>query len=209
MRFLVNICLAVLAGLGISQVSETLTQTPAFNADLRVANVYGEDSVLLVEAMYDYPEYLLQVAASYVRADLLPSADTEVAGEYASIETATARAERAVVLLEEAVTLDPANAMTWEMLAWARLMTGDAEAARAHLARSWERAPNNRGLAETRLSLVTALFDPGLGDLSIRPTALELERIRNDFAIIEARSRADGQFFAEGLGPLLLAQNGG
>ena len=140
---------------GGTMVFSTLANTPAFNQNLRKTDVFGREQVELTSSMYDYPDYLLQVATTYVRADLLPSEATEGPGEYASTEVAMARASRAVDLLAESVALAPADALAWDQLAWSLAMTADFTGAREALRQSWKLAPYNaqRALSGLILSL--------------------------------------------------------
>ena len=157
-RVTTSVCLGLMLVLSFRMISETLSKTPAFNANLRVENAFGTEQVLLVQAMYDYPDYLLQTGSSFVSADLLPTAETEGFDDYASTETAISRAMSAVILLEQSAKMDPGNALVWESLAWAYAMTGDNQAARQALGNSWARAPYDVQLADLRLALVDALF---------------------------------------------------
>jgi hypothetical protein len=117
-RVLANIILLAILVLSAKTVSENISNTPAFNASLRAPNVFGDEQSVLSRSMYNYPDYLLQIGTSFLRADLLPSSDTEAMGEYASTELAMARAVLAVEVLETSVSLDPGNALAWLFDGW-------------------------------------------------------------------------------------------
>ena len=194
---------------GAGTVFTTLANTPAFNEDLRKTDVFGREQVALTPSMYDYPDYLLQVATTYVRADLLPSGATEAQDEYASTELAMARASRAIDLLAESIALDPANALTWEQLAWSLVMSGDTPNAKKALRQSWRLAPYNTQMAPLRLDLAFVLFsgeglrDSRENDLTLKATKNDIFAIIRDLETLRVHSPSDHTFYSQSLEDLL------
>lgn len=199
-RTVVTLGLAFVLIMAVSTISETLSKSPAFNSTLRVENVYGSEQVPIVQSMYDYSDYLLQVGSSFTRADLLPTETTEGFDEFASIEVAIERSFQAVQVLEQSALIDPANALVWESLAWAYSMAGEAEAAQVALQHSWELAPYNVQLANLRLTLSAGLFiDEEIPELALNPSDEDRAAIARDLITIRELSPTDHEFHLENL----------
>lgn len=159
-RILTNLGLLTGTAIGAFALGQVIVTSPAFNTELRRDNAFGDFVLLLGRDMYDRPAYLYQQAASFVRADLVAMGTGEDEDVVASPELAEARAEQAVALARESLSMDPGNAGAWMVLAWAHLMTGDPEASRAAMAASRRLAPYNFVLSEERVTLSLTLFDP-------------------------------------------------
>jgi len=161
-RVLTNLSLVALLAVGGTSVAQVIRSAPAFNAELRQANAFGDVTVLLGSEMYDRPAYLYQQAASFIFADLVPTFDAGNVPRLATPEEAIARAAQGVALIEESLAIDPGNAGGWNVLAWSQLMRGDFIAARAALQTSWALAPYSLAFAPERIEMALTLFDPDL-----------------------------------------------
>lgn len=157
---LTNIGLVAVFALGASALGQVVINAPAFNAELRRDNAFGDTLVLFGRDMYDHPAYLYQQAASYVHADLVTLDAGETGSSVASLEVGIARAGTAIALLQESLSMDPGNAGAWTVLAWGHLMSGKTGPAMDALSRSWQLAPYNIALAEERLALGLTLLNP-------------------------------------------------
>lgn len=160
MRILMLILL-VMSG---ASIWGTLAKTPAFNPNALGDTVVGNGRVPLSESMYDPGEYAFQRGFGYLMADALISSETESRDELAADELAIQRAQMAQTAIEKAIRLDPGNGNAWAALSWAFMLQGEGEKAAEALRVSWEIAPYNRTMAETRISLVGVLSDPDISD---------------------------------------------
>jgi len=160
-RFLITTSTVAILLVGGGSVLTLAANAPAFNAELRRGNVFDQPILAVGADMYDRASYLMQQAASYIRADLLPYAD-DPDRLTAPVEVVAERGTQAVALMDESLSLNPGNAHAWAVMAWAQLYSGDTEAALESLQASWMLAPYNYGLAPERLDLVLVLFDPTL-----------------------------------------------
>lgn len=204
-RFLLTSALVVTMVGSITALNSVLSSVPAFNSHLRVENVYLTEQAPIPVFMYDHADYLLQTGFSFVRADILPTAETEGLGESADIETAFERGLTAVQLIETSVSLDPANALAWDALAWAYMMTGEIEAAHVALTQSWSLAPFNRALAGSRLTLSAALFiDEELPELALTLTDDDRLSITRDLLTIRSANPKQLDFYSQNLAALNL-----
>ena len=149
------LALVILGGAALIQVVRT---APAFNADLRANNAFGETALLLGRDMYDQSAYLYQQAASFVRADLVTAYDADGATQIASVELTVQRAQQAALMLNESLAHDPGHAGAWTLLAWAHLFSGESAQARQALNISWQLAPYSYVLSEERIALSLVLF---------------------------------------------------
>lgn len=136
---------------------KTLGATPAFNPALMSETVVGQGHTGMARAMYDKGYYDFQRGYAFLMAETLISGALEGPEEVASPEVLRTRAERGQEALRSAVSLDPGNALAWAYLAWSHARLGDGAGARAALAVSWEIAPYNRTLADTRTNLAGLL----------------------------------------------------
>lgn len=178
-----TLCFTALIGLGGAALVGVVSSAPAFNADLRQGNAFGETALLSGQDMYDRSAYLYQQAASFVRADLVALRDESGAPVIASAEEAAARARKAAVMVHESLQGDPGNAGAWTVLAWAHLMSGEANQARAALAVSWELAPYSYVLSEERIALSLALFDP-----AIHSAPPDLSKVEHDGLVRDSQT---------------------
>lgn len=161
-RILTNLGLLGGAAIGAVALVQVITSSPAFNNALRQDNAFGDMTLLLGRDMYDRSAYLYQQAASFVRADLITLGTGAIEDEMviASPEQAEARAQQALVLIDESLSLDPGNAGAWMVAAWAHLMTGNSEETRAAMGVSRQLAPFDFIISEERISMSLTLFDP-------------------------------------------------
>lgn len=202
-RFLLSSALVITMGGSVVALNSVLSSVPAFNGHLRVENVYGSEQAPVPVFMYDHADYLLQTGYSFVRADILPSAETEALGESADIDTALERGLAAVSLIEASVSLDPGNALAWEALAWAYMMTGEIEAAHVALTHSWTLAPINRALAGSRLSLAAGLFiDEELPELALSMNEKDRASMMHDLTTVSRFDTRNTDFYLDILAPL-------
>lgn len=197
----------LLAGAGGTVMVDTLATSPAFNLELRQQNVYGLDVLQYSAPMYEESAYLFQIGMSYLRADLVTSAATGSASDYAPSEVALERAEAAAVLFERSLALAPSNAHVWTSLAWARTLTGDVDGARAAVNRSWDLAPHNPQLAARRLSLAEALFAWDIPRLQILPNDQEIMALSRDLKVLEQSDPSTYKFYAQRLPEALTIQS--
>ncbi|MCB1335638.1 MAG: tetratricopeptide repeat protein [Roseivivax sp.] len=174
---------------GVYAAAGVISNAPAFNTDLRRDTVYGDWRTGYSADMYDEGAYLFQLGYGRVMADVLFSEDTEAIGEMADLDTAIRRAQEAVALLEESLSLDPGNAHAWANLAWAASMSGDAALAEKALRASWELAPNHLSLAARRMTLVAALTGPEELE-PFQPGPADIARMRVDYALLQQRDTA-------------------
>lgn len=161
-RILTNISLLAGFALGTTALAQVIISAPAFNAELRQGNAFGETALLLGRDMYDRPAYLYQQAASFVRADLVALGTSGDDVLVASPELAEQRALQAVALARESLSMAPGNTGAWMVLAWAQLLSGEPSAARTSLNISWRLAPYSYVLSEERISISMTLFDSSL-----------------------------------------------
>ncbi len=175
--------LALLVTGGVTVLS-TLSETPAFNANLRQSNIFGQDVLRFSAPMYAQSAYLFQIGTSYLRADLVLSAQTGGASDYASSEVALSRAETAADLFKKSLALAPAEAHVWSSLAWAYTLSGDADSARIALKNSWDLAPHNRQLADWRVGLADALYFPDIPEIKIDLSEAEQVALMRDLEIL-------------------------
>ena len=157
---------------------------------------------MATDAMYDLGSYNFQRGFGYLMADVLISGETESRSELASGDLATERARRAQAAIEEAVHSDPGNAHAWAALGWAFLRQGEAERAVDALHVSWEIAPYNRALADTRLSLVGVLSNPDVSDDALLET--NKDGILRDAAVLKQYDKRTYDFYSE-ISPHLFA----
>jgi len=183
MRFLM-LMLLLFAGASIWQ---TLHRTPAFNPQLIADTVIGDGRILEGTAMYDPGAYAFQRGYGFLIADSLISPDPQESDQAASIARAADRARLAVEALELAVSLDPGNAHAWASLAWAHARLGNDLEAMEALHVSWEIAPHNMALADTRLNLVGVLTDPEIG--FAEPTEAERVSMARDMEVLSLFDR--------------------
>ena len=163
---------------------------PAFNADLRRANVFDQPVLAVGRDMYDRSSYLMQQAVSFIRADLLPYQD-DPDRLTAPVEVVAERGARAAELMRESLALNPGNAQGWAVMAWAQLYAGDTEAARTALRASWRLAPHNRSLSAERIDLALVLLDPLTEDLPDLPSDADRAAILRDLETLRRTARAD------------------
>lgn len=185
MRLVGLVTISLLAAGGYS-AANIVSGTPAFNTELRQSTVYGDWRTGFSADMYDQGAYLFQLGYGRVMADLLFSEDTEAIGEIADIETAFARVDEAVVLLQDSLAVDPANAHAWATLAWAATMASDIDLAEQALTNSWDLAPFNIQLANRRMSLVATLTGPDELE-PIQLTDAQVVAVRRDLTLLQAR----------------------
>lgn len=159
----------------------TLGSTPAFNPRLLSETIVGDSRTAISEVMYDPGAYHYQRGYGFLMADTIISADTEAEGEIAAPEVAQERATKAAEALQTAVSLDPGNAHAWAALAWARARLGDRKGSADALRVSWQVAPNNRVLAETRVNLAGLLSYPGI---ATGLTDSDYAAISNDMSVL-------------------------
>ena len=195
MRLVGLVTVTLLAAGGYS-AAKIVSGTPAFSTALRQDTVYGDWRTGYSADMYDQGSYLFQLGHGRVMADLLFSEDTETIGEIADAETAFARAEEAVDLLQQSLALDPANAHAWATLALAATMISDLDLAREALANSWALAPYNTQLADRRLSLVSTLTSPEDPEPLVLSEA-ERAAVARDLALLIQRDRAAVEDYLE------------
>jgi hypothetical protein len=160
----------------------TLSKTPAFNPRLIADTVIGDGRIIENAAMYDPGTYAFQRGYGFLISDALVSSDTVERDEVASAELAADRARLADEAFELAVSLDPGNAYAWATLAWARARLGNNSSAMVALRVSWEIAPNNSVLADTRLNLAGLLTNPEIG--FIEPTEVDRAAMAQDMEVL-------------------------
>jgi len=198
-RKTISLICIVLLGLSVANFFLTFRGSPAFNKSVRQEGLFGDWRVGIGAAHYDRPAYLFRLGYEYLNADATASGVTESRNELASAETALERAEKAVALFEESLSLDPANAHAWAALAWAHAMTGNIPSARAAMLASWELAPFNKALSIDRLTFMDMLTGPmreqqeiGLSKEELAHTHQDIESARRyrkgELAAILARS---------------------
>jgi len=148
---------------------QTLGPTPAFNPSAVAETVVGNGRVAVTEAMYDPAAYAFQRGYGFLMADSLISGETESRDEIALENTAFERAVKAQIAIEEALRGAPGHAHAWAALAWAYARQGDDARALAALSVSWNIAPYNRALAETRLGLLGVLTEIDIEEPNLLP----------------------------------------
>lgn len=163
---------------------QTLAQTPAFSSKLRADTVEGSWRINEAASMYDTGAYNFQRGYGFLMADVvLPDIETAIGENNEQAELATARLTMARTALDDAIKSDPGNAHAWLAIAWTEARLGETNLARAALKTSWELAPNNLQLAESRIELAALIFDK-LSDLG-EPTAQETAAVRKDLSVLE------------------------
>ena len=170
MRFLMLILLIFSGG----SIWQTLKQTPAFNPGLLAETVVEGGRVFSNRAMYDPGTYAFQRGYGFLMA--------AVSKEVKTSEAAAEHTRLAVEALEIATIQDPGNAHAWAALAWAHAFLGDEIGAYDALRVSWQIAPNNKPLADTRLNLVGLLTDPEI-ELT-EPNKTDRAAIRQDIEVL-------------------------
>lgn len=152
----------------VSAVLKSLRVAPAVSVDWlqasAAASAYPSGS-----ALYDVPAYLMALAEGH----LARAFDTRDA----------ASAEKASALLEQAISVAPADAYLWTALAWTRLALERPEEALDALDQSWRLAPHNVTLGGERVLVAQAL---GLFD-----TASADHRLLADWAVLAQYGRLD------------------
>ena len=136
---------------------KTLGATPAFNPALVSETVVGQGHTGMVRAMYDKGYYDYQRGYAFLMAETLISGETEGRNEVAPRHVLWSRAAKGRAALSSAVAQDPGNAHAWAQLAWSHARLGDRNGAWRALVVSWDVAPFNRTLADTRLNLAGLL----------------------------------------------------
>ncbi|MFD1510408.1 hypothetical protein [Lacimonas salitolerans] len=198
-RFLITTSTVAILLVGGGSVLTLAANAPAFNAELRRGNVFDQPILAVGADMYDRASYLMQQAASYIRADLLPYAD-DPDRLTAPVEVVAERGSQAVALMDESLSLNPGNAHAWAVMASARIYSGDIEGARDALRTSWELAPHNFSLAPERLDLALVLFDPLTDDVDDILTDADRAAMRRDLDTVIRHHRAeDVGFYREEL----------
>ncbi|MFK7880684.1 hypothetical protein [Roseobacter sp.] len=173
----------------------TLSNVPAFDADLRKPTIFGDWRVATNSAMYDKATYAFQRGYGFLAADALVSSETEAGDEIATIEMAEKRARAAVDALEESIDSDPGNAHAWASLAWGHARLGADEIALTSLRNSWELAPYNRVLAATRVNLVSIVTTPELAN--IRLSEQDIQAVKRDFSTLRRFDHETFEFYTD------------
>ncbi len=191
----VNILVLLLA---LASIRMALGNTPAFNPTLRTDSVLGDWRLVLNTALYDLGEYEFQRGFGYVEAGtLFAPAETSTSDRQAMLELEMQRQDIATQALTTAVTLDPANAHAWASLAWVRSLSGDDAAAMSALRTSWDLAPFNVDLADTRLNLAGLLVssNDGIEHVSEDDQAF----IINDIWVLNRFDRSTHNYYQQSL----------
>lgn len=158
-RLMISLSKLALLAVGLGATSALVTTAPAFNAEARVGNVFDQSILPLSSDMYDLPDYQMQQAVSFIRADLI-GVGLEDGQAAAPVELAMDRARQAVALMEDSLARDPGSAPGWATMAWAQLYSGRTDAALTALRHAWALAPYSYALAQERIDLALVLFDP-------------------------------------------------
>lgn len=174
------ICILVGAA-GALNLLTLFSEIPAFHQPSRREGVYGDWRVAFNIALYDRAEYLYALASDYIATDTISSSATEESNEIASLETVFKRADRAVELFEESISLNPSDAYTWAGLAWAYSLQGELSSAREAMMNSWNQAPNNSALSHIRLEFMEMLLGTGEELLEAPISAKEYAAMQQDF----------------------------
>ncbi|KPQ20572.1 MAG: Tetratricopeptide repeat-containing protein [Rhodobacteraceae bacterium HLUCCA24] len=168
--------------LGIVAFRAMVAQAPAFDEELQVEGITGDTRLANRAAMYDEGSYLFQIGYGYVMSDALSFAGIEAPDELATAAVARARFQRAKSLLEESLSVDPANAHAWMSYAQSLASTGDIEGAARAMETSWQLAPTTHRLSVPRLTMIN-LVRQSTG----ASTAYE-DIVRSDTAALEYHS---------------------
>lgn len=160
----------------------TLNQTPAFNPQHIAETAIGDGRIIDNAAMYDPGTYAFQRGYGFLVAEAVISPETEAGEENVSSNQSDDRARLAVEALEISLDLDPGNAHAWAALAWARARLGDDTGTMDALRVSWQIAPYNRDLADSRLNLAGLLTDPEIG--ITEPTEADRAAIARDLEVL-------------------------
>lgn len=170
MRFLMLLLLISSGG----SIWLTLKQVPAFNTGLLAETVVGGGRVLANRAMYDPGTYAFERGYEFLMASTSNAVEAS--------EAAAERVHLAVEALDIATLQDPGNAYAWSALAWGHALLGDDIGAYEALRVSWQIAPNNKALADTRLNLAGLLTDPKI-ELT-EPNKSDKAAIRRDMEVL-------------------------
>ena len=159
-----------LIGLAVFNLSQLMSDSPAFDASVRTPGIFGDWRVPIRSAYFDLADYQYQLAFGFLQTDVLVSGATEGPDEIASIDTIFDRSARAAELLNSSVALAPGNADAWTALGWAEAFSGDLELARQAMRNSWSLAPYNLDLSFRRVSFYDFLSEVPIedGDLTGR-----------------------------------------
>lgn len=199
-RLLLSASALGILGIGAGAALGLIASAPAFNADLRRANVFDQDILQLGSDMYDLPDYLMQQAVSFQRADLIAFSGPDDSQAAASVEVVADRGKAGAALMAESLALDPGNAPGWAVMAWAQLYAGDLDAAQTALRHSWTLAPYNRALAQERIDLALVLFDPFLSDMPEPLADADRAGMLRDFEVLRRHGQPGVfQLYVDGL----------
>lgn len=177
-------CLA-LVGVAVWNFGHVVEGAPAFDSEARVEGVYGDWRTPYGPAHYNRAEYLQQLSESYLRADIIdPVSEGEELDFEAEEAISVQRAQRAEELLQESLTISPANAHVWATLSWAQALQGKPAEARKTMEISWELAPNNIVLARTRLAFAEFLAEGVIANGSADLSTIERLGIQRDFSTV-------------------------
>lgn len=146
-----------LLAVGTYETTAVVRQAPAFTEALGTEGITGQTRTQDISAMYVFSDYLFQTAVGFVNADAFSFATIERPDELATAKTVEERAQRAAILLQRSVTLDPANAHKWFVYAQALASAGRPEDALAAMDRSWMLSPTTQRLAYQRVWLYWAV----------------------------------------------------
>ena len=170
--------------LGVWSAANFVQTSPAYNSDLRVETVFGDQRVTPNRHMYHRAEYLYHVAQGFLTADLTVS--PEPGSETVLVDDAQLDAWilDAQLRAKQALEHSPTNAHYWTSYAWSSALLDDMDLAREAMVKSREFAPYNLQLAYDRL-VFSGLIAEEFQDTDDRLTDVEQKGALIDFQTIE------------------------
>lgn len=185
----IRICGALLLVVAFWNFGATFRGVPAFDAEARQEGALGDWRLPLGAAMYDRGVYLFQLGYGFANLDDSILLGGAAAAPEGFVDDPVERAERAILLLSDAVELDPGNAHAWAWLAWSHSAVGEMDKARETMAIAWELAPYNRELAVTRLDFATIVQELSTFEGEGVPPLNEIEvaAVKKDYAVLGLR----------------------
>lgn len=170
--------------LGLWSAVKFVQTSPAYNSDLRVETIFGDQRVTPSRHMYHRAEYLFHVAQGFLTADLTVSQATGSENVLVDDAQLDVWALEAQFRSKQALEFSPTNAHYWTSYAWSSALLDDIDLARIAMVKSRNFAPYNLQLAYDRM-LFSGLIAEEFHGTDAGLTLTEQKGSLQDFRTIE------------------------